>query len=202
MNSVIYFYISTQGDAIRHFDGYVNKQATQKKIAHDVFKKGDQWFLSGDSVYWDELGNIFFHDRLGDTFRWRGENVSTSEVEAIMANALGLNSVVVYAVEIPGCEGRAGMAAIEDPNDVIDVKSISSKIPGVLPPYARPVFLRIMNSVDTTGTFKFQKIKLKKEGFDLSLVKDKLFYLDQKSGEYAVLTKDIHRKFVDGKMRF
>ena len=202
MNSVIYFYISTQGDAIRRFDGYVNKQATQKKIAHDVSKKGDQWFLSGDSVYWDELGNIFFHDRLGDTFRWRGENVSTSEVEAIMANALGLNSVVVYAVEIPGCEGRAGMAAIEDPNDVIDVKSISSKIPGVLPPYARPVFLRIMNSVDTTGTFKFQKTKLKKEGFDLSLVKDNLFYLDQKSGEYAVLTKDIHRKFVDGEMRF
>ncbi|CAB3995420.1 long-chain fatty acid transport 4-like [Paramuricea clavata] len=186
----------------RHFDGYVNKQASQKKIAHDVMKKDDQWFLSGDSVYWDELGYLYFHDRLGDTFRWRGENVSTSEVEAVMANALGLNSVVVYGVEIPGCEGRAGMAAIEDPDDVISMEFVSKKLPDVLPPYARPVFLRVTNSVDTTGTFKFQKTRLRKEGFDLSLVKDKLFYFDSKLAEYSVLTKEIYGKFVDGEMRF
>ncbi|XP_028407578.1 long-chain fatty acid transport protein 4-like [Dendronephthya gigantea] len=137
------------------YDGYVNKQATQNKIAHDLLKKGDEWFLSGDVLYWDELGYLFFHDRLGDTFRWRGENVSTSEVEGVMANALGLNSVVVYGVQIPGCEGRAGMAAIEDPDGVIDVKYISSKLPEVLPSYARPVFLRVTNVVDITGTFKF-----------------------------------------------
>ena len=186
----------------RHFDGYVNKQASQKKIACDVTKKGDQWFLSGDSVYWDELGHLFFHDRLGDTFRWRGENVSTSEVEAIMANALSFNSVVVYGVEIPGCEGRAGMAAIEDPDDVINIKFVSDKLPEVLPPYARPVFVRVTNSVDTTGTFKFQKTRFQKEGFDVSLVKDKLFYFDPKSSEYSILTEEIYRKFVDGEMRF
>lgn len=180
----------------------MNKQATQKKIACDLLKKGDEWFLSGDALYWDELGYLFFHDRLGDTFRWRGENVSTSEVEGIMANALGLNSVVVYGVQIPGCEGRAGMAAIEDPDDVIDVKFISSKLPDVLPSYARPVFLRVTNAVDTTGTFKFQKTRFRKEGFDFSIVKDKLFFLDSKFGEYCVLTGEIHRKIVDGDMRF
>ena len=191
-----------KSDVTRRFDGYVNTQASQKKIACDVLKKGDQWFLSGDSVFWDKLGYVYFHDRLGDTFRWRGENVSTSEVEAVMANAFGLYSVVVYGVEIPGCEGRAGMAAIEDPDDVINVKFVSSKLPEVLPPYARPVFLRITSSVDTTGTFKFQKTRFRKEGFDVSLVKDKLFYFDSTLGEYNVLTDEIHKKFVDGKMRF
>ena len=119
-----------------------------------------------------------------------------------MANALGLNSVVVYGVEIPGCEGRAGMAAIEDPDDIINVEFVSKKLPEVLPPYARPVFLRVTNSVDTTGTFKFQKTRLRKEGFDLSLVKDKLFYFDSKLAEYSVLTKEVYGKFVDGEMRF
>ena len=167
-----------------------------------MLRKGDQWFLSGDAVYWDELGYVYFHDRLGDTFRWRGENVSTSEVEGVMANALGLNSVVVYGVEIPGCEGRAGMAAIEDPDDVMDVRFVSRKLPEVLPPYARPVFLRVTNSVDTTGTFKFQKTRFRKEGFDLALVQDKIYYFDSKLGEYSALTKEIYRKFVDGQMRF
>ncbi|XP_046845148.1 long-chain fatty acid transport protein 4-like [Xenia sp. Carnegie-2017] len=189
------------GDETRRFDGYVNKKATNNKIAHDVLKKGDQWFLSGDAVYWDELGYVYFHDRLGDTFRWRGENVSTSEVEAIMANVLSLNSVVVYGVEIPGCEGRAGMAAIEDPHDVIDVKFLSQKLRELLPSYAKPVFLRITNTVDVTGTFKFQKAVLKKEGFDPTLVRDKLFYFDDVSGEYNILTEEIYRKFVAGDMR-
>ena len=97
----------------------MNKKATNNKIAHDVLKKGDQWFLSGDAVYWDELGYVYFHDRLGDTFRWRGENVSTSIVEPIMASVLKSSSVVVYGVKILGCEGRTGMAAIEDSHDVL-----------------------------------------------------------------------------------
>lgn len=186
----------------RCFDGYVNKQASSKKIVHDVLKKGDQWFLSGDLMYWDDLGYLFFRDRLGDTFRWRGENVSTSEVEAVMANALGLNSVVVYGVEIPGCEGRAGMAAIEDCDGIINMNFVSTKLPEVLPPYARPVFLRVTNSVDTTGTFKFQKTRFRKEGFDSSLVRDDLFYFESKLGEYRVLTNEIHAKIVNGEMCF
>ena len=184
-----------------HFDGYVNKQATQKKIAHDVVKKGDQWFLSGDTVYWDELGYLFFRDRIGDTFRWRGENVSTTEVEGVILKALGPKSVIVYGVEIPGCEGRAGMAAIEDPDYVIDVKILRKKVADALPSYARPVFLRITNSVDTTGTFKFQKGRFREEGFDLNVIPDKLFYFDSELGEYCVLTEEICKKFLHGEMR-
>ena len=146
-------------------------------------------------MWCDELGYVFFHDRLGDTFRWRGENVSTTGVEGVMSKVIGLNSVAVYGVEIPGCEGRAGMAAIEDPDEVVDVKFLGKKLPEVLPIYARPIFLRITNSVDTTGTFKFQKAKLRTEGFNLFIVIDKLYYLDQKSGEYRVLTEEIYRKF-------
>jgi solute carrier family 27 fatty acid transporter 1/4 len=179
----------------------VDKQATQKKIARDVLKKGDQWFLSGDTIYWDELGYLFFHDRMGDTFRWRGENVSTTEVEGAILKALGPKCVVVYGVEIPGCEGRAGMAAIEDPDDVIDVIILRKKLSELLPTYARPIFLRITNSVDTTGTFKFQKGKFRKESFDLSVIQDKLFYFDSQLGEYCALTKEIYRKFLNGEMR-
>lgn len=186
---------------MRRFDGYVNKQATQKKIACDVLKKGDQWFVSGDTLYWDELGYLFFQDRMGDTFRWRGENVSTTEVEGAILKALGPNSVVVYGVEIPGCEGRAGMAAIEDPDDVIDVKSLWKKLSKVLPLYARPIFVRITNSLDTTGTFKFQKGRFRKEGFDVSVVKDKLFYFDSQLGEYHALTMETYVKFLNGEMR-
>jgi solute carrier family 27 fatty acid transporter 1/4 len=178
----------------------VDKQATQKKIARDVLKKGDKWFLSGDIIYWDELGYLFFHDRMGDTFRWRGENVSTTEVEGAILKALGPKCVVVYGVEILGCEGRAGMAAIEDPDDVVDVIILRKKLSDVLPTYARPIFLRITNSVDTTGTFKFQKGKFRKESFDLSVIQDKLFYFDLQLGEYCALTKEIYRKFLNGEM--
>jgi solute carrier family 27 fatty acid transporter 1/4 len=152
-------------------------------------------------IYWDELGYVYFQDRLGDTFRWRGENVSTTEVEGAILKALGPKCVVVYGVEIPGCEGRAGMAAIEDPDDVVDLKIFGEKLSEFLPSYARPIFLRITNSVDTTGTFKFQKTRLQKEGFDLSVVKDKLFYFDTKLAEYCHLTKEIYGKFLNGEMR-
>ena len=185
----------------RQFDGYLNKQATQKKIARDLLEKGDLWFLSGDTIYWDELGYAYFQDRMGDTYRWRGENVSTTEVEGVILKALGPRCVVVYGVEIPGCEGRAGMAAIVDPDGVVDLKMFRKKLSEVLPSYARPIFLRITNSVDTTGTFKFEKGRFRKEGFDLSVVKDKLFYFDSQVGEYCALTKEIYRKFLDGKMR-
>ena len=192
----------TAGKISSRFDGYVNNQeATEKKIARDVLKKGDQWCLSGDVMYWDERGYLFFQDRMGDTFRWRGENVSTTEVEKTISSVLDSKSVVVFGVEIPGCEGHAGMAAIEDPEEAIDEKILGKKLSNVLPSYARPIFLRITNTVDTTGTFKFQKARFRKEGFNLSVVKDKLFYFDPNLSEYQALTKEIYKKFLDGEMR-
>ena len=96
---------------IRDFHGYADKAATKKKVAFDVFKRGDAAFLSGDILEMDECGYLFFKDRTGDTFRWRGENVSTTEVESVIGKLIDHRDTVCYGVEIPGVEGRAGMVA-------------------------------------------------------------------------------------------
>lgn len=185
------------------FDGYLNQQETAKKIGHNIFKKGDVYFLTGDLLIKDEYGYVYFHDRIGDTFRWRGENVSTAEVEAIMSNILSLRDVVVYGVKIPGTEGRAGMAAIADPhNKGIDLSSLVQGLKEKLPIYAHPIFLRIiLGDVSLTGTFKLQKTKLRQEGFDVGVVKDKLFYFDSQVKQYVDLDEGKYAKIVSGEIR-
>jgi len=185
-----------------NFDGYVNKEETSKKIGHDIFKKGDSYFLTGDLLIKDEYGYVYFHDRIGDTFRWHGENVSTAEVEATMSKILGLRDVVVYGVKVPGTEGRAGMAAIVDPDDKgIDLTLLVQDLKKLLPSYAHPMFLRIVDSVSVTGTFKLQKTKLRQEGFDLGAVKDKLLYYDAKVRQYLDLDEDKYAKIICGEIR-
>ena len=184
------------------FDGYVNKKETSKKIGRDIFNKGDSYFLSGDLLIKDEYGYVYFHDRIGDTFRWHGENVSTAEVEATMSNILGLRDVVVYGVKVPGTEGRAGMAAIVDPdNKGIDLTLLVQDLKKLLPSYAHPMFLRIVESVSVTGTFKLQKTKLREEGFDLGAVKDKLLYFDANVRQYLDLDEDKYAKIICGEIR-
>ena len=108
----------------RDFQGYADKEATKKKVLGDVYKKGDLYFRSGDILVMDELGWLYFKDRAGDTFRWKGENVSTMEVEAIVSSVVGLADAVVYGVEIPDTEGRAGMVAIPDPEGKVNVDEL------------------------------------------------------------------------------
>lgn len=181
---------------------YVSKEETSKKIIHDVFEKGDSYHVTGDLLITDEYGYVRFHDRIGDTFRWRGENVSTTEVEATMSNILGLRDVVVFGVEVPGSEGRAGMAAIADTeNKGIDLTALIRGLKESLPGYACPIFLRIVDNITATGTFKLQKNKLRQEGYDISTVKDKLFYFDAKAGKYLELDEDKHAKFTSGHMQ-
>ncbi|XP_050164946.1 long-chain fatty acid transport protein 1-like, partial [Myiozetetes cayanensis] len=139
-----------QRDPLRRFDGYVSESATSKKIAHDVLRKGDQAYLSGDVLVMDDLGYLYFRDRGGDTFRWRGENVSTTEVEGALSRLLNQADVVVYGVAVPGVEGKAGMAAIADPWSRLDAGGLYERLVPVLPPYARPVFLRLLPNLDTT----------------------------------------------------
>ncbi|KAG7269056.1 hypothetical protein CRUP_003677 [Coryphaenoides rupestris] len=139
-----------QNDPLRRFDGYVNQSATSKKIAQSVFKKGDTAYLSGDVLVMDECGYMFFKDRTGDTFRWKGENVSTTEVEGTLSRLLDMKDVVVYGVEVPGAEGKAGMAAIADPSHSCDLEQFGKDVEKALPPYARPVFLRLLAQVDKT----------------------------------------------------
>ncbi|PNI50617.1 SLC27A1 isoform 5 [Pan troglodytes] len=187
-----------QQDPLRRFDGYVSESATSKKIAHSVFSKGDSAYLSGDVLVMDELGYMYFRDRSGDTFRWRGENVSTTEVEGVLSRLLGQTDVAVYGVAVPGVEGKAGMAAVADPHSLLDPNAIYQELQKVLAPYARPIFLRLLPQVDTTGTFKIQKTRLQREGFDPRQTSDRLFFLDLKQGHYLPLNEAVYTRICSG----
>lgn len=180
----------------------MDKSASEKKIVRDIFKKGDAAFLSGDLLVADERGNLFFKDRTGDTFRWKGENVSTSEVEAEVSNASGYRDTVVYGVEIPNMEGRAGMAAVLDPERQVDLTKLAQTLKETLPSYARPMFVRLLTKdMDMTGTFKLKKLDLQKEGYDPNVIEDALFYLSPK-GSYESLTKEVFDQISRGEIRF
>ena len=183
-----------------HFEGYSDSNATRKKVMTDVFTKGDQYFLSGDILRMDEDGYLYFCDRTGDTFRWKGENVSTMEVEAAMQNILQLRDVTVYGVEVLGSEGRAGMAAIVGDKTSVDLSGLAQQLFLALPAYAVPLFVRLVPAAELTGTFKLKKVKLRSEGFDASLV-DPLFYLNAASKTYEPLSQEVYQKIQDGKMR-
>ncbi|CAJ0968260.1 unnamed protein product, partial [Ranitomeya imitator] len=190
-----------QSDPLRRFDGYVNQSATNKKIANNVFKLGDTAYLSGDVLVMDELGYMYFRDRTGDTFRWKGENVSTTEVEGILSRLLQQADVVVYGVEVPGMEGRAGMAAVADPNHKSDLVKFIKDLKKSLPGYSHPVFLRLLPKVNKTGTYKFQKTDMRKEGFNPSVVKDALYVLDSQQGKYIRLDAETYQKIQSGKLK-
>ncbi|XP_059059383.1 long-chain fatty acid transport protein 4-like [Achroia grisella] len=186
----------------REYLGYVDKAASDKKIVRNVFQQGDTAFISGDILVADELGYLFFKDRTGDTFRWRGENVSTSEVEAAISRVAEHRDAVVYGVLVPNTEGRAGMCGIVDTDGTLDLDKLARDLARDLPVYARPIFMRVMTSVDLTGTFKMKKIDLQKEGFDVNLIKkDKLYYLDTKLGKYLPLGPEVFEKINNGQIR-
>ncbi|XP_049872890.1 long-chain fatty acid transport protein 4-like [Pectinophora gossypiella] len=186
----------------REYLGYVDKTASEKKIVKDVFKHGDSAFISGDILVADELGYLYFRDRTGDTFRWRGENVSTTEVEAAISRVANHRDAVVYGVLVPNTEGRAGMCGIVDADGTLNMDKLAKDLARDLPAYARPVFVRVMSSMDMTGTFKMKKTDLQKEGFDPSLVKkDKLYYLDLKQGKYLPLGPEEYKKIESGLIR-
>ncbi|XP_071856294.1 fatty acid transport protein 1 [Bombus fervidus] len=185
----------------RAYLGYVDQKASEKKIVYDVFTKGDSAFISGDILIADEFGNLYFKDRTGDTFRWKGENVSTSEVEAIISNVVSYKDCIVYGVEIPGLEGKAGMAAIYDEKATLDINKLSVDLKEHLATYAVPRFIRILSKIDLTGTFKLKKKDLVDEGYNPNRIGDKLYYLNEKSG-YQLLTTEIYDQIQQGKVRF
>uniref|UniRef100_A0A8K9X428 long-chain-fatty-acid--CoA ligase n=1 Tax=Oncorhynchus mykiss TaxID=8022 RepID=A0A8K9X428_ONCMY len=190
-----------QKDPLRRFDGYVNEGANSKKTANSVFKKGDTAYLSGDVLVMDQYGYMYFKDRTGDTFRWKGENVSTTEVEGTLSRLLDMMDVVVYGVEVPGAEGKAGMAAVADPERSTDLEKFGKDLEKALPPYARPVFLRFLKEVNKTGTYKFQKTDMRQDGFDPSMVSDKLYFLDPTRGRYVELHQELYSSIISGKQK-
>ena len=184
------------GDARAEYSGYVDKAATEKKVLRDVFEKGDAWFATGDLMKMDAEGYLYFVDRIGDTFRWKGENVSTNEVAERLQAAPGVREANVYGVAVEGAEGRAGMAALVVGPE-FEIKAFGEHIARDLPTYAQPLFVRILPSMETTGTFKLRKMDLIADGYDPAKIKGPLYFHDPKRG-YVKLTKAVHEKIAGG----
>ncbi len=185
----------------QRFDGYADKAATDKKVLRDAFEKGDAWFRTGDLMRKDKLGYMYFVDRIGDTFRWKGENVATSEVSEACTGYPGLKEANVYGVAIPGMDGRAGMAALVTDKD-FDPVNLAQYLKGRLPSYAHPVFIRIKPDMEITGTFKQRKVDLVKEGFDPEKVEDQLYFNNPQSGKFEPLDKALFDRIIGGEFRF
>jgi citronellyl-CoA synthetase len=187
------------------FDGYTDKEKTEKSIVRDVFEKGDAYFNTGDMMRDIGYRHAQFVDRLGDTFRWKGENVSTTEVEQILDEAEGVHETVVYGVEIPGTNGRAGMACVRldrDPEE-FDWKGLADYLKRELPHYAIPLFIRINSeAMQTTGTFKHQKTELKKEGYDLSQQDNPVYAWLPGQDHYERLTPEKQQAIDNHEIRF
>ncbi len=192
------------------FEGYSSNDATEKKIIRNAFKQGDAYFNSGDLLKEVDVGFTFglkhyqFADRVGDTFRWKGENVSTNEVGEIINGFTGVETTNVYGVEIPETDGRAGMAAIqflanENQEKPLDIKALSDYIINSLPVYARPVFIRILSDdVDSTTTFKMMKGRLREEGYDPNKCLDDVLVLKPGAESYVPLDKSFYDTILDG----
>ncbi len=165
------------GERAGRFEGYADAEATSRKVLRNVFKQGDSWYRTGDLMRRDERGFYYFVDRVGDTYRWKGENVSTAEVLTALTASRGVVDGVVYGVAVPGADGRAGTAALLVNAD-FDLEIFRAEVAQRLPPYARPVFLRILSTLEATGTFKPRKQDLVQAGFDPGRIPDPLYFDD------------------------
>ena len=175
------------------FEGYTDKAASEKKLLRDVFAKGDLWLRSGDLMRKDEKGFFFFVDRLGDTFRGKGENVATSEVSNVLLGFAGILDVAVYGVAVPGTEGKAGMATIVA-GAGFDLPALHEYLTTRLPSYARPVFVRIRGVLEVTDTFKHKKRALAREGFDPRSSQDVIYFSDPERQEFVPLTVELFER--------
>lgn len=188
------------------FDGYTDPEKNKSVIMKDVFKHGDSFFNTGDLVRDIGFRHAQFVDRLGDTFRWKGENVSTTEVENAVSEYEKIAEAVVYGVEIPNTNGRAGMAAITLSEGTTlteqDLQQMATEFKKCVPAYAVPVFLRIQKQVETTGTFKYQKNKLKEQSFDPNKNDERLLVLLPNATGYCDLTPEIFSNIEAYQYRF
>ncbi len=186
-------------DVRRSYTGYADAAATQKKVLHDVFKPGDAFFATGDLMRQDSDGYFYFVDRVGDTFRWKGENVSTTEVAERLSAAPGVHEATVYGVQVGKLDGRAGMASLVVDKG-FDISGLKDLLDAELPAYAQPLFVRLQPSIETTGTFKYRKIDLVADGFDPQRIRGPLYYRHPDKG-YVKLTKPAYDKILSGELR-
>jgi fatty-acyl-CoA synthase len=182
------------------FEGYTNKQASDDKILRNVFESGDTWVRTGDLMRKDEKGFFYFVDRIGDTFRWKGENVATSEVSEAICAFPGVKHANVYGVAIPGTEGRGGMAALVTEREM-DLSAFRKHLVSRLPAYARPLFLRIQDDVEVTGTFKYSKTDLMRQGFNPVATTDVIYFDNPESEAFLPLDKALYERIQFGQIR-
>jgi fatty-acyl-CoA synthase len=192
--------IGTADEGGGRFEGYTDAAETEKKILRDVLAAGDAWFRTGDLMRLDEAGFFHFVDRVGDTFRWKGENVATSEVNEAVLQCPGVVDAATYGVEIPGADGRAGVSAIVV-DDGFDVNALHGHLSRRLPAYACPVAIRISTALEATETFKQKKHQSSREGIDPRRIVDPLFYREPKTGAYLPLDAAGYARILDGSIR-
>jgi fatty-acyl-CoA synthase len=187
------------GAGSTRFEGYTDAAASGSKVLHDVFAPGDAWYRTGDLMRQDEQGFFYFVDRVGDTFRWKGENVSTTEVAGVLATCPEVADVAVYGVTVPHAEGRAGMAAlVATPG--FELAELRRRL-ATLPAYARPLFIRIVPALEITGTFKLRKQDLAREGYDPRTVRDPLYVDDAARDCYVRLDAQLLAQLQSGTLR-
>ena len=182
------------------FEGYADTEASEKKVLRNVFAHGDAWYRTGDLMRKDEQGFYYFVDRVGDTYRWKGENVSTGEVTAAVTAFPGVTDAAVFGVTVPGAEGRAGMAALVVDSS-FDLGAFRSHLVERLPDYARPLFLKVVAAIELTGTFKLRKQDLAVAGYEQASAGDALYFDDRQQGAYVVLDEAVSARIREGKMR-
>ncbi len=185
--------------AAGEYRGYTDAGATQSKILEHVFAPGDKYFRTGDLLRRDEDDYFYFVDRIGDTFRWKGENVSTAEVADTVARVPGVAEATIVGVEVPGMDGRAGLAALVlEPDAAFDGGAFFAAIQE-LPAYAQPVFVRLIGALETTGTYKIQKGRIRKDGCDPSAIEDSLYV---RTGDtYVTLDTAMYARLRAGELR-
>src|SRR5581483_1311394 len=189
-------------DSPMAFDGYADRADNEKKLLRDCFEKGDTWLRTGDLLKRDYAAYYYFVDRIGDTFRWKGENVATMEVEHLLNRAPGVHETAVYGVRIPGSDGRAGMALVVPADGAaFDPASFYAHAARTRPAYARPLFVRVADAVDVTGNFKNRKLRLQDEAFDLDRVRDPLWLRDDERATYVPLDRALADEIAAGRRK-
>ncbi len=183
------------------FEGYTNSEESEKKILRNVFEPGDAWFRTGDLMRTDEHGYFYFVDRIGDTFRWKGENVSTTEVSEVICTFPGIRQCHVYGVHVPGVEGRAGMAAIAS-DENFDFAGFRTHLHNCLPGYAHPLFLRMCCDLEVTGTFKYTKSSVVREGYNPATAGgDAIYFNDPHASAFVRLETELYHCLLSGRVR-
>lgn len=183
------------------YEGYTDAQASEEKLLRNVFQPGDIWVRTGDLMRRDEKGFFYYVDRVGDTFRWKGENVSTTEVAETLRGFPGVKHVVVYGVKVPGTDGRIGMAALTI-DEMPELALLREYMIGSLPAYARPVFLRVRESCDITGTFKYSKAELVKQGYNPEVISDSLYFDNPETKTLRALDQSVFDRIQNESLRF